>query len=319
MVIKQIKNSDEILRADEIILVPYANKDNANTGVNIKNSNGRIDLYLKNCCVALLSARHYNPDCNVALATNIDVPDKYLNILRGHNIKIIKIPFDNFTFEDRYPWNLAFYKICVIDYVVKNYNYKYVSCMDSDVYVQSSFENIWKECDYSILLYDINHGLQVRDYRLFVEEVTAFTGNNTLITHYGGEFFAANRENAKIIIEKCKNIYNKIIAQNFVTTKGDEFILSLAASQIKDRVKNAGAYIFRFWTGEFRLVSTCYMNNQVTVLHVPAEKERGMLRIYEKYIIKNKTPANKTVYKTLRIDRIPLSLRLQQKAKKLLK
>ena len=52
MVIKQIKNSDEILRADEIILVPYANKDNANTGVNIKNSNGRIDLYLKNCCVA---------------------------------------------------------------------------------------------------------------------------------------------------------------------------------------------------------------------------------------------------------------------------
>ena len=61
------------------------------------------------------------------------------------------------------------------------------------------------------------------------------------------------------------------------------------------------------------------MNNQVTVLHVPAEKERGMLRIYEKYIIKNKTPANKTVYKTLRIDRIPLSLRLQQKAKKLLK
>ena len=255
----------------------------------------------------------------MALATNIDIPSKYLKFLNKNNIKIIKIAFDNFTFEDRYLWNLAFYKLCVIDYVVKNYNYKYVSYMDSDVYIQSSFENIWKECDYSILLYDINHGLQVKDYRLIVEELKSFTGENTLITHYGGEFFAANRENAKIFIDKCKNIYDKMIEQNFVTTKGDEFILSLAASQKKELIKNAGAYIFRFWTGGFRLISTCYINNQVTVLHVPAEKESGMLKIYEKYIVKNKIPSNSKVYRLLRIDRIPISLRLKLIIKKLLK
>ncbi len=317
MLDKQNETSNNFL--DRIILIPYANKDNANTGVNIKDNSGRIDLYLKNCCVALASARYYNPDCDVALATNIDVPSEYLKFLNENTIKITKIAFENFTFEDQYLWNLAFYKLCVIDYVVKNYNYKYVSYMDSDVYVQSSFENIWKECNYSILLYDINHGLQVRDYRLIVEEFKSFTGEDKLITHYGGEFFASNRENAKIFIEKCKNIYNKMIEQDFETTKGDEFILSLAASQTKELVKNAGPYIFRFWTSGFRLVSTCYINNQVTVLHVPAEKESGMLKIYKKYIVKNKIPSNSKVYRLLRIDRIPLSLRLKLIVKKLLK
>ena len=85
MLDKQNETSNNFL--DRIILIPYANKDNANTGVNIKDNSGRIDLYLKNCCVALASARYYNPDCDVALATNIDVPSEYLKFLNENNIK----------------------------------------------------------------------------------------------------------------------------------------------------------------------------------------------------------------------------------------
>ena len=240
------------------------------------------------------------------------MPEKYEKLLKLRDIKIIKAQFDNFTFNDKYLWNLAFYKLCALEYVVKNYNYKYYSYMDSDVYIQSSFDNIWKECDTSILLYDINHGLQVKDYRIIVDEFSVFLGTERLITHYGGEFFAANRENAEEFIAKCESIYQEMLKKDFTTTKGDEFILSLAGFYMKEKVKNAGAYIFRFWTGSFRLVSTCYINNQVTVLHVPAEKERGMIKVYNKFISKNKLPKNKVVYKKFRINHVPLMVKLRQ-------
>ncbi len=303
---------------DRIILIPYANKDGANTGVNIGKDDKRIDIYLKNCCVALISAKHYNSDCDVALVTNIDIPEKYNEILRLHNIKIIKVPFDEFTFGDKYLWNLAFYKLCAVDYVLKNYDYKYVSYMDSDVYIQSSFDDIWEECNYSVLLYDINHGLQVKDYRIIVDEFYAFTGEKSLITHYGGEFFAANRDNARIFIDKCLDIYHEMIEKDFTTTKGDEFILSLAASQMKDRIKNAGAYIFRFWTASFRLVSTCYAFNPVTVLHLPSEKEQGMLTLYDKFIRKNKIPTKKTVWRICHLKNMRFKSRVGSLLRKVL-
>ena len=40
-----------------------------------------------------------------------------------------------------------------------------------------------------------------------------------------------------------------MLQKNFITTKGDEFILSLAANEMRESIKNAGAYIYRFWTG----------------------------------------------------------------------
>ena len=304
-------------RTDRIIFIPYADKDGANTGVNIGNGDKRVDIYLKNCCVALISAKHYNSDCDVALVTNIDVPEKYNRLLSVNNIKIIKAPFDEFTFGDKYLWNLAFYKLCAVDYIVKNYDYKYVSYMDSDVYIQSSFNDIWEECNYSVLLYDINHGLQVKDYRIIVDEFSAFLGEKSLITHYGGEFFAANRDNAVVFIDKCKGIYRKMIEKNFTTTKGDEFILSLAASQMKERIKNGGAYVFRFWTSAFRLVSTCYAFNPVTILHLPSEKENGMLILYDKFIRKNKIPTKKTVWRICHLKNMQFKIKIKSVLKKI--
>lgn len=304
---------------DRIILIPYADKDGANTGVNINSDDKRVDIYLKNCCVALISAKHYNSDCDVALVTNIDVPEKYNKLLSANNIKIIKTPFDEFTFGDKYLWNLAFYKLCAVDYVVKNFDYNYVSYMDSDVVIQSSFNDIWEECDYSVLLYDINHGLQVKDYRIIVDEFSAFLGEKSLITHYGGEFFAANRDNAEIFIDKCKDIYRTMIEKGFTTTKGDEFIISLAASQMKEKIKNAGAYIYRFWTSGFRLVSTCYAFNPVTILHMPAEKEHGMLVLYNRFIRKNKMPKKKTVWRICHLKNMRFSAKVKSLLRTILK
>ena len=71
------------------------------------------------------------------------------------------------------------------------------------------------------------------------------------------------------------------------------------------------AYIYRFWTGaSFRLVSTCYQYNRIIVLHVPAEKEKGMKKLYERYIQKGIVPADRIVWKTLRLLNQPFTDRM---------
>lgn len=281
--------------AANLIIIPFAYKAAANTGVNIRNKKSSLDIYLKNCCVALISARINNAsDTDCALVTNINVPEHYRKLLTMNGIHIIRQEFDCFNFGDSYRWSLAFYKLCALYRVVRCTQYDNYSYCDSDVYIQSSFTNVWKECRDHIMLYDINEGLDCEDFKHFMDEVYAF-GYNGLITHYGGEFFAANRRNVLDFTEKAHELYMQIKDQGFETTHGDEFITSLVAAGMKVSVRNACPYVSRFWTGTFRMISPCYRT--VTVLHFPAEKEYGLLSLYKKYMVKGKIPSNREVYR----------------------
>ncbi|MBO5232144.1 MAG: hypothetical protein J6B88_05915 [Clostridia bacterium] len=287
-------------KSKSIIMVPYANDINMHTGVNVKSMDS-FNIYMKNCCVALLSVKKYNEDSDVALVTNIDVPEPYKKILDDNRVLIIKVPFTTFKFEDDYKWGLAFYKLCALKYVVENMKYDFYAYLDADIYVQSSFSNIWKECVQNILLYDINHGLQVKDYRCFLDEVQTLTNNDEIITHYGGEFFAASYENSKEFISDCYNIFETIASKKFYTHFGDEFILSLTANKHRNKIKNSGSYIFRFWTSSFRLISTSYKYNPITIIHTPDEKEHGIIKIYNYFIRHGRLPSIKKVYRYLHL------------------
>lgn len=250
------------------------------------------------------------------MATNLrktDIPEEYLRVLDAAGVEIREIPFDSFRFRGDYLWALAFYKLCALKHFCSRDDWDCFCYMDSDVYCQANFDPIWKECERNILLYDINHGLQAEHYRRFCEEVREFGKNNELITHFGGEFFAASNKLGKEFCRRAEEIYREMIARDFVTTKGDEFILSLAAHSMRAHVKNAGAYIFRFWSGFFfRLVSTCFQANGVLALHLPAEKKQGILRIYDSFIKKGKIPKNKTVWKICRLTRVPFVDRIKK-------
>lgn len=146
------------------------------------------------------------------------------------------------------------------------------------------------------------------DYISLCDEVEEFYGNRKLITHYGGEFFAASSSNAKEFVNVCEQVYSKMLEKDFRTTKGDEFILSVAAENMKASIKNAGAYVYRFWTGaSFRLVSTCYEYNRIIVLHLPAEKEHGMLKMYDHYIRRGIVPSDKNAWRIFRLSKMPLA------------
>ena len=238
------------------------------------------------------------------MVTNLsEIPSEYDDILKKNDIKIIRVGFDSFVFPDDYRWSLAFYKLCALK-AVTNMSYDYICYMDSDVYVQGSFKYVWFECKQNILMYDISIGID-ESYCKFYDEIEQFIGHKKLVTHYGGEFFAANKENAISFSNKCIEVYQKLIKDKYVQNAGDEFILSVAALDFKTRIKNAGLFVFRFWTGSsFRFICSVYKMCPVVVLHVPAEKERGMIKVYEKFIKQGKLPSDKSAWKMFRISKL---------------
>lgn len=285
-------------------MVPYAYIEGYNGGLNLSSSDSckQKSIYLRNCCVACLSAaEHRAPNDDIALVTNIDFPEPYKTLLHSKNIHIIHFPFDLFNFGASYKWSLAFYKLCALYHASHDLSYDFFSYVDTDVFIQSDFSNIWMESERKILLYDIDNGLQSAEYSSFIAEVERIHPDKHLITHYGGEFFAANKENAQAFSEMCLTEFQAMDSAHFVTTHGDEFILSIAADNLKSKVKNAGAYIYRFWTGSFRLISTNYEYNPVTVLHVPAEKHTGMLKLYQYYLRHNRMPTKQKTWRFLHL------------------
>ena len=149
-----------------------------------------------------------------------------------------------------------------------------------------------------------------------MKEVREFTNKDALgITHYGGEFFAANKENARLFVAKSLEVYREMMEKQYKTSCGDEFITSLAAAKMEGKVRNAGAYIYRYWTRRFHLMSTNYQYNPVVVLHVPQEKDFGMIRIFDKYVSHGVLPSQKKVWRLLHLThadwKISLYLMLQ--------
>ena len=284
----------------KLFFVSFAFDEEKLSGMNVYKSD-KFNTYLKNICVSLISAKRTTADVDVALVCNVDVPEEYDTILKNNGVLIFKESFDSFLFKNNYPWCLAFYKLCALGKMIDK-GYDYYVYTDADVYVQSSLENVFEELQDNILLYDINHGLGVKDYRIIGDEFVNF-GVSKYTTHYGGEFFGASRDNAKDFLSECFSVYEEMLKKDFVTTKGDEFILSVAASRMKTKIKNAGAYIFRFWTGRFYLVSTCYKYNEVSILHLPDEKEKGMLRLYNYFLKKQSFPKKEKVHKICHLSR----------------
>jgi hypothetical protein len=276
---------------------------------------------MKNCCVASISARkHCGENTDVAVVSNVEIPALYRDLLTQNGVQVITFPFDEFCFNSEYSWSLAFYKLCALSKAVKNLEYDYYAYLDTDVYVQGSFDNIWNECDYNIQMYDINHGLGNANYNRVLNEIKRFDKSlQGGITHYGGEFYAGNAENSRLFVAECMTIYEQMLERDFHTSQGDEFISSIAAYRLRNRVKNAGAYVYRYWTGTFRLVSTNFKYNPVIVLHCPAEKNTGIITVFDKYICKGKMPSNRAVYRLLHLNK-PSFLTIAKKvAKRILK
>jgi len=303
-----------------LIMIPYAHISTMETGLNVgnKDRSKQKEMYLKNCCVALVSAKTYNPEADVALVTNIEVPETYLTILNRAGVAVIRVPFDKFNFGDKYVWGLAFYKLCAQYHISHNTDYEAVACLDSDIYTQGSFEAVWEKTKTVPVFYRMGTGTSETATSKIYAEAAEFMGKNEPFTHYGGEFFAASSADMRDITEKEAAIFEEMRERGFRVSTGDEFISSLVANTMQDRISPANDYVFRFWTGTYRSISPAYKTT-LLCLHVPAEKEAGMLRIYDSYISKGKIPPREKVWNLLHIPHRSLPDSVKAAVKKIIK
>lgn len=281
-----------------LIIIPYA--CGGNTGASIQNVDRQFDTYMKNVCVSAISAKkNAGANADVRVVTNITIPEPYLSLLQKNGVDTELCEFDRFNFGQqtksgkKVRWQLAYYKLCALAHCIESHDYSYYCYLDSDVFVQREFDRIWTDASYNIMLLDANEPTD----GYMVKEMQLFLGDERPLTHYGGEFFASSRNLAKKFIRECNKVFDEMMAADFVSENGDEFITSIAASRLKDSVKNAGAYIRRYWTGSYRLVCNDYDKRNITILHVPAEKEQGVIKIYNKYISQGNIPEKEAVWK----------------------
>lgn len=293
-------NSKTSANSKNIIAIPFAFEKDMNTGVNVSQSNA-LGCYLQSVCVAAASAKYHNPECTVAVVTNLeknDFPSGYREVLSKHNVEIMERPFDRFRFPSGYRWSLAFYKLCALSYL-SEMGFDNICYLDADVFVQGSLDEAWKECSGRLLLFDIKHG-SGEIAPEFMEEIKAFlkTEKPENPVHYGGEFFLGDKSSVKCFLELANEVFEKMINESFVTNRGDEFILCIAAMRMTDRIKSTSKYIRRFWTSwHFRMISHAYHIDPVAILHLPDEKNDGLLTLYRNYIVKGAIPENSIVWK----------------------
>lgn len=278
-----------------LIFSAYANLDNANTSVNISNNKERCSIYYRNIVVALTSAKVNNFNCDVALVTNQNIPEEYLSILSRYEILIINCAFDSFYFKGDYAWTLAFYKLCAYTKVL-SFDYDDYLMIDSDVFVQNSLNMLWNWTPDYLVMMDTDETTE-----RWQNELHSYLETSTYVTHWGGEFIAGSKSIISHFIGKCKVIFDDMLAKDFTTIHGDEFIESVVIYLNHFRVKHAGMFVYRFWTRTDYRVKTTLPKGGISVLHVPAEKEYGMLNLYRYIVRYNSVPKQHLAQKILHL------------------
>lgn len=104
-----------------------------------------------------------------------------------------------------------------------------------------------------------------------------------------------------------------MLLEKFVTQHGDEFITCCVAEKHTSIIKNSAAYINRYWTDSFYLCSTSYYYNQICVIHLPNEKELGMLKAFEIIYKTNKTISIDKIQKIFNLPKYKVKRKLNAK------
>ncbi len=272
-----------------LIVTAFAFKEGYQTSLQTGKTagNATTDMYMKNIFVALRSAKEYNLKDRVAVAVNEPLPEKYEKMFASEGIEIMVIPFDAFVMPKDFPWALAFYKACVMKYLADRGECEHILLLDSDTYTTASYEDLWKEADHGVLLYNVGHHYTHKDREIIRRDYQKlYPMESADIVHYGGEFVAGNIKDLKAYMDVVYSIYSKIENNHFAIEKmaGDETLWSIGAVLAgKVDIIAANAYMYRFWTGDFYLVSTQTVSNPVCIWHIPNEKETGFLRMFAYY------------------------------------
>lgn len=261
-------------------------------------------VYDRCTVVALCSAKAQNPACTVALLTNAPVPEPFRSQLTQGGVEIWDCPFTTYRVPADTNWALAYYKLCAMAWVLENRNFARAAMLDLDTFTQRPLDDLWRECDEAVLLYQVPHAasqtMTAAISRCF--DAVEPDGAPHALTHFGGELVAGSRARMADFMSLCRYYFEELQAKGITPREGDEAVWCGAAyrSLLAGKpVRAANAYIFRYWLGgHFYYVSTNYTLDPVCILHLPgAAKDRQLKLIYNGYVRRGVFPPLNKIYR----------------------
>lgn len=252
-----------------------------------------MENYLKYCYVSLMSAKITNPDCEIALVANHPIPDKFEHLFSEHGIKIVSVPFDNYRVPDTFKWELAFYKLKVIEYMAEQAEYDFYLGVDTDTYFSGYLDELWEECSSNLpVLYPLAASPNEPTRKYIRENYKKIFGKDEPIIQIGGEFLAGSLQAFQKLADQNRFIYNTIREKDFPisTDSGDEALLSMSASNFS--FLPALPYVRRYW-GRKAYYNVDSAWDHIPIWHLPAEKNYGLDIMYRYIIKKGRLPAPK--------------------------
>lgn len=286
-----------------IVIVPYCDAANAVSGANIVNYENRKETYMKNLCIALISAADHNGnDTDVCLVTDTMPEKKYADLITASGAKIIIVKYDMFRFSADYPWSLAYYKLCALYHIVHEAQYENYCIMDTDVMAINEMAPVWDACDnFAILSYSVLEDFYANKYREFLLGIQAFQGLSVNVDRFSGSFIAFSSSHAKVYSETALEVFNEMIEKQYVTPYGDEFIEAVTFKRMSADVTDFKEYTKQFWTDSKHSI-TGRFSDSLVLIHLPNEKERGMIKLFDSYYSKGKKPSVSKIRTVLSLD-----------------
>ena len=160
-------------------------------------------VYDRCTVVALCSAKAQNPACTVALLTNAPVPEPFRSQLTQGGVEIWDCPFTTYRVPADTNWALAYYKLCAMAWVLENRDFARAAMLDLDTFTQRPLDDLWRECDEAVLLYQVPHAasqtMTAAISRCF--DAVEPDGAPHALTHFGGELVAGSK--ARPILCRC--------------------------------------------------------------------------------------------------------------------
>lgn len=261
-------------------------------------------VYDRCTVVALCSAKVRNPACTVALVTNAPLPEPYLGQLTAAGVEIWDCPYETYRVPADTNWALAYYKLCAMEWVLAHRDFARAAMLDLDTYTQYPLDDLWREADEAVLLYQTPHaasqGMAQAISRIY-DEIHP-EGAPHVLTHFGGELIAGSKPRLQVFMQRCRAYFDALQQTCITPREGDEAVWCGAAYESQragEPVRAANAYIFRYWLGgRFYFVSTNYVLDPVCILHLPgAAKERQFKLLYRSYTRNGCFPAASKVHK----------------------
>lgn len=250
----------------------------------LKTVDDAMNVYLKNAIVALASAKIQNPDARCILNCNFEVDAILKTIAEQAGIEIHLVPYGAFRSNETFSWAITQYKFDSMAYVLGLMEAE--DCMlllDTDTVCVREMSEIFDEAKQALVLYAMYHGYyQEKRQSIRKNYQKLYCLEQADLVHYGGEFFAGSKRLLMELVSYCKEIVEQAREREDLEPWDDEHVLSIAAEHfMKEKIYPASAYICRYWTNKFYLVSTNFYYNPVHIWHLPAEKNYGMIVLYE--------------------------------------